>query len=150
MPNRPLRPCAGGCGAYVARGRCSSCGVETRQTSVQRGYGRLWKAFRPRFFAMLVQLGILPVCGAALPGGPSMEDSHCKQAGYLTYFSSNGSSLHLDHDPPLDDWERAKPERVCDPLRVGLLCDVCHASKTRREQPFARSTTLGSSEAVQG
>jgi hypothetical protein len=41
--------------------------------------------------------------------------------------------LHLDHDPPLQDWERTDSRRVCDPQRVGFLCATCHTVATRKD-----------------
>jgi len=74
-------------------------------------------------------LGILPVCGARLDGGPQGDHSECRRLGLTTFQSADGTSLHVDHDPPLTDLERSDPERVCDPLRVQLLCAECHARK---------------------
>jgi hypothetical protein len=78
---------------------------------------------------MLIAAGIAPICGAALPDGPSMKDSECKADGRITH-----RRLHLDHDPPLRDEERSARRAVCNPLRVGFLCASCHSRKTNREQ----------------
>lgn len=132
MPTAALRPCAGHCGAYVPKGRCAACSRQTEQqrgSSHQRGYTKAWHAFRKRFVDMLVDQGILPVCGATLPGGPVTTDSTCKAAKHW-----NAEYLHLDHEPPLRDDERHDVSKVCDPLRVQLLCARDHGVKTRREQ----------------
>lgn len=132
MPDAPLRPCAGGCGALVRKGRCEDCRPELdrrRGTAASRGYDQFWIAFRRVFIATLLALGILPVCGAALPDGPKTSDSACKAAGLLTFQSADGSSLHLDHEPPLQDHERTDRRAVCDPKRIQLLCASCHARK---------------------
>ncbi len=92
-----------------------------------------WQAFRPRFLAQLVDAGILPVCGAALPSGPASDHSQCHAAGALTWTSLDGSSLHFDHEPALVDHERQNPQAVCDENRIVLLCQSCHAAKTAKE-----------------
>jgi len=78
---------------------------------------------------MLVEAGIPPVCGAALLGGPTGGWSRCKEEG-----RSNGADLHIDHQPKLSQAERQDLAKVCDPLRVELLCRSCHARKTTAEQ----------------
>lgn len=104
---------------------------ETRRGSAaSRGYDSYWsKVFRPRYVQMLIAAGITPACGAALPGGPAMEASMCKAEGRLVT-----AHLHLHHDPPLCDHERAHRHVVCDPLRVGFLCAVDHSRETQAEQ----------------
>lgn len=107
---------------------------QQRGTAHARGYTyRHWQPFRRRFLALLVDAGILPVCGAALPSGPSPDHSQCRAAGVLTWTSVDGSSLHFDHDPPLLEHERQSPSAVCDPNRIVLLCQSCHAAKTAKE-----------------
>lgn len=78
---------------------------------------------------MLLDRGIPPVCGAALPEGPKTQDSYCRRDGVLTFHR-----LHLDHEPPLTEAERGDVSKVCDPLRLQLLCFVDHARKTEREK----------------
>ena len=122
-------------------GRCPSCARkkdQARGTAHQRGYTfRYWQPFRKQFIAALVNAGIQPVCGAALPTGPVNRDSPCRDAGLLTFTSADGSSLHLDHEPPLQDWERSEPARVCDPNRIVLKCQSCHQAKTAKEMHYA-------------
>jgi hypothetical protein len=142
---RRLRPClAPGCPALVSSGRC----VQHRRhqdrhqgTSYQRGYtsskGSAWRLFRRRFMAALVEAGLAPVCGAALPDGPQTDDSRCKAAGRLTFISDDGTGLHLDHEPELSEAERAAAtsgDRAAfdDDRRVQLLCSACHAAKHQR------------------
>lgn len=132
-----MHPCRGGCGQLVTAGRCASCSrtIEQRRGSAtDRGYDAYWRRFRPYFVNLLIQAGIVPVCGAALPNGPQTQDSLCQQAGRLT-----GDDIHLDHEPPLTDAERARSRAgdhaiVCDATRIQLLCGNCHATKTRAEQ----------------
>lgn len=132
MPTAALRPCPGCRTALVARGRCASCAKaqDTRRgTSTERGYGSYWRRFRPQFIGMLVEAGIAPVCGAALPEGPQTKDSQCKAQGLYTL-----DGLHLDHEPPLTEAERKVRAIVCDPRRIQLLCGArCHQAKTQRE-----------------
>src|SRR5678816_587194 len=108
MPMAAPRACR--CGALLINGRCSTCARQKEQirgTAHQRGYTfRYWQPFRKQFIAALVNAGIQPVCGAALPDGPVNRDSQCRDAGLLTFASADGSSLHLDHEPPLEEWER--------------------------------------------
>ncbi len=86
---------------------------------------------------MLLEAGIPPVCGAALPTGPQTQDSLCKAEGRV-----QGEDLHFDHEPPLTAEERLDPHAVCDPNRLQLLCGSrCHHAKTEREK--GRSTTTG-------
>jgi hypothetical protein len=80
---------------------------------------------------MLIARHIIPMCGARLSGVPSAR-SGCAMQHRMTF-----DDLHLDHDPPLEDWERSHPERVCDPQRVGFLCASCHSVKTRQEMIHA-------------
>src|SRR5258708_35785614 len=127
----PLRPCAEhGCPRLVDSSRCPEhqrAVNRRRGTATARGYTSYWtNTFRPWFTRELVAHGIAPICGAALPDGPGMADSLCRVEGRLT-----AHPLHLDHDPPLQDHERAHRRLVCDPLRVGFLGRACHARKTR-------------------
>lgn len=135
MPNAAPRACR--CGALLTNGSCPTCSRQKEQirgTAHQRGYTyRHWQPFRKQFIALLVDAGILPVCGSALPTGPVNRDSVCRDAGLLTFTSHDGSSLHLDHEPALQDWERSDPARVCDPNRIVLKCQRCHQAKTAKE-----------------
>lgn len=143
MPTAPLRPCPqSGCSVLTIGGPCADharAREQRRGTAHQRGYTyRHWSTFRPRFLAMLVDAGIAPVCGAALPDGPQTQHSQCHQDGLLTFTSADGSSLHLDHEPPLRQDERTNPDAVCDPQRIQLLCAACHARKTASESGALR------------
>lgn len=129
MPERALRACAGGCGALVASGRCPNCRRtvnQARPNSSQRGYGWTWVNWP--YLEMLIEAGIEPVCGAVLPGGPVTSNSQCKAAARNTLTSQDGSKLHRNHVPPLEDWEREHPSRVMDPNRIELLCRECHSA----------------------
>lgn len=135
MPEAPLRPCAGGCGARVKSGACPSCARKTerrRGSARQRGYNGVWERFCVALVNQMLLAGIVPVCGATLPGGPTTQDSRCKVQGLLTFTSADGSSLHRDHEPPLLESERGDPAAVCNPLRIQLLCASCHAAKVER------------------
>lgn len=137
MPNAPARACAT-CGQVIPNGGgCRACAKQQerrRGTAHARGYTyRDWQPFRRRFLWMLVDANILPICGAALPTGPVNRDSACRDAGIDTFTSQDGSALHLDHEPALEDWERTIPARVCDPNRIVLKCQACHSLKTQRE-----------------
>ncbi len=139
MGMAPLRPCAGGCGRRVQAGRCPACesrhkeaqGRGTPRSGRAGGYDRHWEAFRRQLAAALVEQGIPLVCGAALPDGPKTTHSRCKAEGVWTFDSSNGTSLHYDHEPELRDEERGDPAAVCDARRIQLLCGSCHAAKQR-------------------
>lgn len=87
---------------------------------------------------MLIEAGIAPVCGAVLPGGPQTHDSSCQAAGVQTFANPDGSSLHLDHEPPLTDAERQDARSVCNAFRIQLLCSADHAIKTQRERRGGR------------
>lgn len=132
MPSALLRPCSepGGCPELVESGRCAQharAAERFRGTATARGYDSHWsKVFRPRFFGLLRKAGVAPVCGGALPGGPTTDDSQCKRNGWL-----NDRHLQLHHDPPLRDDERADRGKVEDPLRVKVLCASCHSARTR-------------------
>lgn len=131
MPDRPLRIC-GGCGAKVSK-TCPVCSAKREQargSAHARGYGVTWRAFMGQFVALLIAAGVPPVCGATLPGGPRTQDSQCRAQGLLTGINPDGSALHGDHEPPLQEWERRHASIVCNPLRIQLLCRVCHSLKT--------------------
>lgn len=131
MPTAALRPCPGCRTALVPRGRCTKCAKtqdRARGTSTERGYGSYWRRFRPQFISILVEAGITPVCGAALPTGPQTQDSQCKAEGRQTM-----EGLHLDHEPPLTEAERKVRAIVCRETRIQILCRACHSAKTSRQ-----------------
>ena len=142
MPTSPLPFCPHA-GCHIrSRGLCPEHRAVSRQaTDVrrgsrhQRGYDSHWVAFTAAFPRLLLARGILPVCGARLSGTPSPH-SHCAKRGRVTL-----EGLHVDHDPPLEDWERSHPERVCDVHRVGLLCAACHGAKTREEMQARKGSS---------
>lgn len=126
------------CPVPVDKGYCPTHARELEQrrgSARQRGYTDAWERFRRGFFNKLIELGILPVCGASLPTGPNTQAySQCAQEGRLT-----AENLELDHDPPLTHEERLRAtqgdRRAFDnPNRVGFLCRACHARKTRSQQ----------------
>jgi len=130
MPSAARRPCSQpGCSQLAPCQQHPRQRREHRPTAARRGYGAMWVRFRKQFVAMLVSLGIMPACGAALPDGPATQDSACKAEGMLTT-----DGLHLDHEPPLTEAERSVPSIVCDSSRVQLLCEHCHSRKTRRQE----------------
>lgn len=136
MPTAALRPCpAPHCRQLTKGGPCPTHrrqADQLRGSRHERGYGITWEDFRQQFMDRLIEAGIVPCCGAALPTGPSMQHSQCKAQGRL-----NIERLNLDHDPPLQDWERADRAKVEDETRVGFLCHHCHARKT-----FSESRTI--------
>ncbi len=126
MPTASLRPCATPqCGVLVPHGHCAAHQRRTerlRGSAHARGYTSYWhEVFRPFFISLLVNANVAPVCGASLPTGPQTTHSRCQADGLMT-----GSGLHLHHEPPLEEWERADRARVCDPHRIQLLCASCH------------------------
>lgn len=134
MPSPARRPCAvPGCPSLADRG--GRCGLHARALERQRGsrtargYTEQWYRFRAEVFRALLRHGIVPSCGATLPGGPQTTDSRCLAEGRIV-----ASRLHLDHAPPLTPEERQDPRAVCDRRRVQVLCAACHAAKTRRER----------------
>lgn len=141
MVDALLRECSyPNCTALVRSGRCEvhrRAADARRQPSSVRGYGAPWRRWCRWFDRQLIAHDVTPVCGAALPGGPSMHASQCKAAGILTP-GHPGAALHHDHEPPLAPSERTSRRSVCDPRRVGLLCQSCHSAKTRREQAEGR------------
>lgn len=132
-----LRPCATpGCPELVTTGHCDAHKKQIEQkrgSASARGYGVTWRSFREWFINRLIAAGIVPCCGAALPGGPSMAWSRCRAEGRLTT-----DELQLDHDPPLRADERRDRRAVEDWRRVGLLCRACHSRKTLAETASAR------------
>lgn len=131
MPSALLRACSSvGCPNLSHGGPCQTCAKareQRRGSAHTRGYTRAWEGFRARFKRLLIAAGIAPVCGASLPDGPDTRRwSRClEQQGWL-----NDRQLHLDHEPPLTEAERANPKAVLDARRVGFLCQSCHAAKT--------------------
>jgi hypothetical protein len=136
MPSALLRSCASpGCPELTDQGRCQAHRRQAerwRGSAASRGYGHSWTQFREWFKRQLVANDVPVVCGAALPGGPSMQDSQCKADGVLNEGAGDGKGLNLDHDPPLQDWERADRRRIENPMCVGFLCARCHSARTRR------------------
>ncbi len=133
MPSAALRPCAHpSCPVLVPRGKCPTHrrAIEHyRGTRHSRGYGLEWDRFRIAYLNELVRVGIFPKCGATLPQGPQTYDSQCRLDGV-----NSTDRLHLDHEPPLETWERIDSRLVCDASRIQLLCPSCHSRKTERER----------------
>lgn len=140
MPSTPRKPCKGNCGKLAERGRarcagCANAKERERGTSTERGYGARWRVFRNDYRSELLnKFGIVSECGAARPDGPPDDGIHCKAQGRHTYENTDGSELHLDHDPRLQEWEKAYTDRVCDPKRIRLRCRECHSRKTALEE----------------
>jgi len=137
MSLAPLRFCAApGCSARVPHGRCErhrAAARPARQSSHAAGYTKRWHRFRSVTFpALLLDQGIVPACGARLHGGPS-PDSECARLGVVNF-----ERLEAHHEPPLQDWERSDPTRVCDPDRIVLLCSRDHGRRTRRDATGGR------------
>src|SRR5688572_19826502 len=128
MPSAALRPCAGGCGARVPKGRCPSCSRQNR-TGLTYAEG-WWLTWRRTFREELISLGILPICGATMPDGPTLNPSRCRDQGLITGTSTKGTDLHFHHEPELTRAEALNKDAVCDKNRIVLLCDTCHNSET--------------------
>jgi hypothetical protein len=134
MPSAPLPFCPHpGC-SQRSRGPCAEHRAQRHQhidaqrgSRHARGYDSRWVRFRAAFFQLLIARHVIPMCGARLSGVPTTR-SLCAQQHRMTF-----EDLHLDHDPPLQDWERNDPSRVCDPQRVGFLCAACHTIATRQD-----------------
>ena len=137
MPTALLRPCATpGCPELTTGGPCPTHARQREQhrgSAASRGYDHGWLRFRRWVRHRMIHLGIAPVCGSSLPGGPTMAHSACRADGRLTFQSADGTDLHLDHDPPLRGEERKDPRAVCNPTRVTFLCRACHSAKTLKE-----------------
>lgn len=142
MPTSALRPCLGGCGALgrFPRGRCSRCAgrAEGERRAARGGFdysAKWWRRWREQFIGGLVSLGIAPVCGATMPDGPAATISACRAQGLETAASSDGSGLHLHHEPPLTEAEVAAIRAgnralACDETRIVLACRSCHSTET--------------------
>jgi 5-methylcytosine-specific restriction protein A len=125
-PLAPLRPClAPGCSAQVRSGRCPShtqARERQRGTPYARGYDRRWAWHRHQYLSTLVALGILPVCGARLPGAPRTDDSLCAAEHVLV------GDVDVDHIQP----HRGQSDPLFwDTQNFQLLCHArCHPQKT--------------------
>src|SRR5437868_6954601 len=87
-----------GCGVLVAHGRCvhhARQADRARGSAAARGYDRCWRARRTWFFHRLLALGMVPVCGARLPGAPETVDGLCAAEGQRTL-----NDRHVDHIVP--------------------------------------------------
>ena len=140
------RPCLGRCGKLVSTSRCAHCAQMVNQ---QRRQERTvtceswWRAWRTWFIERLVVLGIVPCCGAVMPGGPSAKAlllSECA-AQSLIVGASSGGGLHLHHEPELTDQEAQDRAAVCDELRIVLLCDRCQNRSLQRFQQVEREVS---------
>lgn len=141
-----MRLCSGGCRKVIpaGTGKCAECsrkqGKARRQNAVLTYAESWWRRFRVSFIEMLVQANVVPACGATMPGGPTINPSLCLQQGHITGWSSTGTSLHLHHEPELTELEAADRAIVCNPLRIVLLCDICHNRTTgERERHTAHA-----------
>lgn len=142
MPDAAWRPCPGaGCFEKVKRGLCSSCATrrdQRRRTARVLTYSESWwRAFRTHYIHLLVEAGVVPACGARLPGGPTPTVSRCLAEGVLTGTSTRGSSLHLHHQPELALWEQSDRAAICDPMRIVVACDRCHNAETSQRERLA-------------
>jgi hypothetical protein len=134
-PSAAWRPCAGNCGAVVPRGRCPACTLTAgrrRRAARRFDYSALWwRRWRVQWIAELLNdHGILPFCGARMPGGPALV-TPCQQLGMKTGASSDRTSLHFHHQPELTEAEATNRMAICDRLRIVLCCRSCHAVITR-------------------
>jgi 5-methylcytosine-specific restriction protein A len=109
MPTSPPRPCAGGCGRLVSKGRCPDCSRQHDRTRrpewITRFYGSIaWQKLRA------LKRSLDPIC------------QDCRQAGRIT-----AEGLDVDHAIPLE--ERPDLGLVLENLRT--RCRDHHAAKTR-------------------
>jgi 5-methylcytosine-specific restriction enzyme A len=134
VPSALLRACAApGCAHLVTSGRCPQHAREHEQyrgTAAERGYDHAWRELTERFRSMLIHAGVVPVCGARLPGAPMTQDSHCQTAGLLVGDGAGGQRLHTDHIVP----HRGDKALMWDVLNLQLLCREDHNRKTQGEQ----------------
>jgi 5-methylcytosine-specific restriction endonuclease McrA len=97
-PYAPWRPCAGGCGRLVPKGRCPACRrrvEQARGTPSARGYGAAHQAMRARVFR---------------------EEPDCRRCG-----AEGQASDHLDHIVPRSRGgtnARANYQRLCKTCNV--------------------------------
>lgn len=89
------------------------------------------------YLAKMVSLGLKPVCGAVLPGGPANHVSQCAKDGLWTGMSGDGTGLHFHHEPELTDTEHEAIKAgsrwiACDEARIVLACRECHSLETMR------------------
>ena len=130
MPAPLLRQCgAPGCTELTTGARCPAhqrAASRARGSASARGYDARWRRFRRLVAGRMMRLGIAPVCGASLPGGPDVRRlSRCAAAGRL-----EAEHLELHHEPPLAEHERQDVRAVCCLTRVGFLCRRCHSAVT--------------------
>ena len=134
------RPCAtSGCPNLVASGRCPACTSTSssdaqRGNATERGYGADWRKLRSAFRQMLINAGVLPVCGARLPNArPAPVHSRCAQEGRLLddvqHARMHGTRLHTDHIIPHNGDDALR----LDTLNLQLLCKDDHDRKTASE-----------------
>lgn len=130
MPDAPLRPCNGRCGRLVRARYCDACASRshaTRRQSRNLTYAESWwRRWRIWFIQQLVAQDIVPVCGARLPRVAPAFRTPCQDQGLETWLSSDGSSVHLHHEPELTEAEQTNRQAVCDERRIVLACDRCH------------------------
>lgn len=83
---------------------------------------------------MLINVRVLPVCGAHLPRPVPTGDSQCQAERRLVddvqHHRLHGYRLHVDHIIPHNGDDRLR----LDPKNLQLLCIACHSAKTTREQ----------------
>lgn len=118
MPEMPRRPCAGGCGRLVERGRCAGCAgtggqADGRRSSTQRGYGPRWQNTRKGYF------NSHPFC--ADPFG--------------THRAANVPANELDHIVP----HKGDMKVFWNPKNWQGLCKSCHSRKTATEGGFGNT-----------
>lgn len=142
LATKALTTCATpGCHVLVASGHCpahTKARDRFRRDRRTINYAATWwLIFRDQFRQQLLALDILPVCGATLPGGPSAHMSACKAEKRQTLRSADRTDLHFHHEPELTPEEAMDRQKVCDPMRIVLLCRSCHSQATMKGRSFA-------------
>jgi 5-methylcytosine-specific restriction protein A len=146
MPAALLRACASpGCPHLTAGRLCSTCAStanKQRGSAASRGYGADWRHLRIYFRRRLIAAGLVPVCGARLPGAPVTHDSQCEANHFLVdddaHRRTYGHGLHTDHIVPHGGDDRLR----LDLLNLQLLCEADHDRKTMREQHAMRRESV--------
>lgn len=142
MPAALLKSCAGiGCPNLVVKGKCQSCARQyerQRVTNRKAASGGVdlyntarWRQLRELFRRRLCEAGILPACGARLPGAQLTTDSTCEPETMDDGHHQQrwGERLHVDHIVDHAGDERA----FADLMGLQMLCRPDHSRKTMRE-----------------
>jgi len=140
MPAALLKGCSEpGCHELVERGRCANCSrsherqrvVNRKATNGSCDYNSArWRQLRELFRRRLWGAGILPACGARLPGAPVPSESTCEPETMddATHVQRFGERLHVHHILDHDGDEHL----FTDFNNMSLLCRPDHSRETMR------------------